>query len=365
MDKGSQIEELCLYDYRSLPTGDQPSGSSRPPARQYRFHLESQIANGNTTALDIELAMRYLAGTEFENRPCEEGALFFLDPIVNPQREIPEDWDPATDSDGHNPSTEALSAQAHSIAAYAYFRKYMACPDELRAIVRDRSDDRFPRMTYQTRADDQLENILCAARHATHAAAIDFVSPAVLIAGFAFKTLVERVDLDLARIPLYRPLWRALDRWQRDLSAEETGGGKAPERNEEACGAAGCTRTTQHGGGPRGWGCECASDLKPWYCSKECQDIDWLNHQKTCAMKCTIPPPFTIMSKYGVLSAVLKGMMVLTEPIEHLEILTDDEDLLDPRNGTMLCDFDLPCPFGTPDREVHYVLKRYDLLDIL
>ncbi|KAI0822625.1 hypothetical protein BC628DRAFT_652678 [Trametes gibbosa] len=360
-DRQRRVVEICLYDYRSMPgmTGRKPPPRSQPHPSQYVVNLERQLAEGNKVACGIERALRYITGAETQGKPCEEGALFFLDPIISPKPDTIDDWDPTASTPTLN--MEALTVQAHSIAAYAYYRKYTAPTKHLEAIVEE-STGRFARPEYQTHADDHFENIMNAARHATHAAAIDFVSPAVLLAGFAFKTLVEYVGIDLGAIPLYRPLWRVLERWLRERAAAEAeakmGHGVVEERPAGDCGARKCTSTFAWGADPVAWTCECASDVRPWYCNIECQDHDWLRHQKVCATRGSIPTPFYIETQYELARGVLGGMLILLEPLVHVEIMTD-EDRLDPRNGDVLCESDLPCPFGTPGRWVRYVVKQY------
>lgn len=219
---------------------------------------------------------RWLSGTETQGRPCEEGALHFLDPIINRKIDIKAELHTIDD---YPPTThEALSCLAHSIAAYIYFRKYMASAEELSAVVDD-SRIRFPRGQYQTRVDDQWENITHAARHATHAAAGGFVSPAVLMVGFALKTLVDHVSVDMSLglqdLKQYRPLWRAIERWTRELfGVKSRGPGKQhqpPPQNQ--CSASGCTAVEVcRQSGPRPRSCNCSVEAAPRYCSKECQD---------------------------------------------------------------------------------------------
>lgn len=155
----------------------------------------------------------------------------------------------------------------------------MASAEELRAVVDD-SRIRFPRGQYQTRVDDQWENMSHAARHATHAAAGGFVSPAVLMVGFALKTLVEHVSADMSLslqdLKQYRPLWRAIERWTRELfDVKSRGPGKQPQAPPPSnqCSAANCAAVEVcRQSGPRPRSCKCSVEVAPRYCSKECQD---------------------------------------------------------------------------------------------
>ncbi len=156
----------------------------------------------------------------------------------------------------------------------------MASAGELRVVVDD-SRDSFPRREHQTRADDQQENITHAARHATHCAAGGFVSPAVLMVGFALKTLVKHVSvavdvpLDLRHLKQYRPLWRAIEQWTGALNEVRS---REPRKSHQVllqnqCGSAGCTAVGPcRFSGPRLRSCKCRGVAAPHYCSKECQD---------------------------------------------------------------------------------------------
>lgn len=71
-------------------------------------------------------------------------------------------------------------------------------------------------------------------------------------------------------------------------------------------------------------------------------------------------PPATIMKRYERVYDDLIVMSALGDPVVRVEVLEEDENRADPMNGEVLCMFELPCPFGTPGKEVLYALKHYE-----
>lgn len=136
---------------------------------------------------------------------------------------------------------EPLKAHAHSVAAYAYYRKYIAGQEKLQEIAHDAKY--YPRPGMPP-ADDTVQNIFIAAKHATYAATGNFLSPAVLLAGFALRALVENLQLDMALLKEYRPLWRALERCRNEWRVVES---PVFRMKSVACGATGCGAATTKG----------------------------------------------------------------------------------------------------------------------
>lgn len=203
---------------------------------------------------------RQLSGLESAGRSCEEAAIFIVDPIT--KLDTPVD-DPNWEST-YPDWPEPLKAHAHSVSAYAYYRKYIAGQEKLQEIARDAQY--FPRPGIPP-ADDTVENIFMAAKHATYAATGNFLSPAVLLAGFALRALVEQLQIDMALLKEYRPLWRALERCRKEWSAV---GSPVFRMKSVTCAGTGCGAATTKGK-PRFTCPACLYNQTPTYCSVECR----------------------------------------------------------------------------------------------
>ncbi|KAI8985638.1 hypothetical protein BD414DRAFT_462211 [Trametes punicea] len=357
----TNVRQACLNDYRARPI-EHVRGDlvwQQRHANDVISHLENVAAAENDVPLRLELALRQLSGWETQGRPCLEGALFFLDPIINPRVENIPDENLFTAETLARVTPPELSVKAHSIAAYAYYKKYLASPEELEAIVKDAQ--RFPRQDEQCNIQDPLENVICAARHANLAASMQFITPAVLMAGYAFRDLAERLRIYVSGFPHYRPLWRALEKRDQELLEEacmrmRAGGCVSP--SETVCAAMRCNATAGGRRGLRPCTGDCPADLKPWYCSKTCREKDWHKHRNICQPRDAIEPPPSLSLGERTRDKVL-WIMSPQDAAEQIEIAPDNDDRDDLENGKVMWEAELPSPYA-PDRSVRYVMRRYD-----
>lgn len=224
-----------------------------------------------------------------------------------------------------------VGVQAHSLAAYAYYTKYMADRTELEQIRVDASLSQ--RAGKQSRPCDQIDNVVRPAMHANTAAKFQFISQAVLMAGFAFKGLAESLNIDIWTFKEYAPLWRALAAHEVTLPRNwKAIAGVRPPANR--CARHGCAK-----GEPRFrlFACpgQCPKHMKPKYCSKEChvrhfrfgdsdcvltfcpcQDSDHL--PAMCAGVVMLSPPPTVVLSERTRTAIVE--LRSTRPVLQAEI---------------------------------------------
>lgn len=125
--------------------------------------------------------------------------------------------------------------------------------------------------------------VYAAAAMANRAAALDFVSPAVLLVAHFVECTGHRADA--ARFAALRDLWRVHDRRKAELAAEDEARARRVQREPHAyvCAARGCgVMGTRRPGLQRCAG-QCARACKPAYCSKECQKKVPLSPAERCA----------------------------------------------------------------------------------
>lgn len=126
-----------------------------------------------------------------------------------------------------------------------------------------------------------LTYLIEAARHANQAACVQLLTPAVLLAGFAFRTFVENRQLNMQDFLELRPLWRELKRrkarWPERVGAALNF--DFPSTNApRACAATGCKAVIPVEGGSVGQEISiycllCSTAETPYYCSLECRDL--------------------------------------------------------------------------------------------
>lgn len=209
------------------------------------------------------MACSFLCGLTTPGRTCAEGALDALAPLLgslidSQEREGPQRMPSAIFIE--------VGVQAHSLAAYAYYTKYMADRTELEQIHVDAS--LAQRADKQLHPCDQIDNVVRAAMHANTAAKFQFISQAVLMAGFAFKGLAESLDIDIWSFKEYAPLWRALAAHEVTLPRnwKAIAGVRPPAHR---CARQGCGKNESC---VRLFACpgQCPKHMKPKYCTQEC-----------------------------------------------------------------------------------------------
>ncbi|KAI9067908.1 hypothetical protein FKP32DRAFT_1588101, partial [Trametes sanguinea] len=367
LEKLLEVRLTCLIDYRQRAqdaTRDRTIYHSSAAAERVA-QLEARAKMSDGFALRLELASRHLGGWSTEGRPCVEGALWFLGPVFNLQ------MDDFCDEvlSGTKPlpqmALEADRIMAHSLAAYAYFLKYKASVDELANIAKDAEE--YPRPDDQQNVVDRLENILRGVWHANCAASMQFITPAVLMAGYAFRDLAQHLPIDVHRdIKHYRPLWRALAMRDKELIAEGRLRLNASEASpkEDVCASSYCVRKARKfkveeeaTASLKPCDGDCPTDLKPSYCSEICRKLDWKRHRLICMPRDEIIPPSDIALDSRTGYRVLRTL-VPQGPIQQIEILPADEPGDNEQCGCVVSTAVLPSPFDD-DELSRWVWKRY------
>ncbi len=199
-----------------------------------------------------------------------EGALCSLDAITDPTRE-------AARSSRKVTSPE-LMAQAHSLAAHAQYLKFMASPAERQDIETD--EHLFCRAETRRLGHGQppLTSLALAARHANESVKLGLVSHAVLTVGLTLRDLGEGFGVDVSKLPegatKFRPLWREVARRVEEIYEEDRKSRQSLEQKDDGrfvCAAEGCDESREQKSALRSCAGKCPPDLKPSYCSKECQ----------------------------------------------------------------------------------------------
>lgn len=168
-------------------------------------------------------------------------------------------------------------AQAHSCAAQAHFNKFAASPAE-RADMED-DERRFsrPETLRLGVGRSSLDYFLLAAHHANESIKLGLDSPITLLVGMQIRQIGEvlgaDVQLTVQRGKLFRPLWRAVSRRNEELYEEERRRARKMKRNpnEYVCAAEGCGIRGERKAALRQCAGRCPPDLKPRYCSAQCQ----------------------------------------------------------------------------------------------
>ena len=273
---------------------------------------------------------RYITGAcTVQCRPNPEAALIVLGAFhsVDPAHKPPRSSESESGSESGGTMTGTASrldvARAHALAAQAHFEMFAAHPvqragwaDDFwrrpaplqqqqqqpvhgHARVDGAGDRAQPTQTHahahgraQAQAQAQAhvqaqaqesEHITRALHHASESARLGLVSTLGLRLGLAARELGEGCGVD-AHGPLwrgrgrlaerarrFRPLWGAVDECLRGLY-EEARGALRHGDDEYACGAEGCARTCSKSSAAfKACAGRCPADLKPRYCSKQCQ----------------------------------------------------------------------------------------------
>lgn len=124
----------------------------------------------------------------------------------------------------------------------------------------------------------RLSSLALAAHYENESVKHGLVSPAVLLIGCKLRDLGEVLGVDVDRImnraKRFRPLWRAISQRVDEIHAEERKRRRKAEArpNQYACAAEGCGIRGEQRAALRACAGRCPADLKPSYCSKECQN---------------------------------------------------------------------------------------------
>ena len=188
----------------------------------------------------------------------------FLDPSCNDGRYV------------GDVASRTLMAQAHACAARAHYAKFTASSSERLAIQADERRFSRPETMRLGIGQPPLSSLALAAHHANESVKRGLVSPIVLVVGFKMRDLGEALGVNLdqmSRAKKFRPLWRVISRRIDELYAEERRRqSRADARpNQYVCAAEGCGIRGEQRGALKACGGRCPSDIKPSYCSKECQ----------------------------------------------------------------------------------------------
>ncbi|KAJ8483217.1 hypothetical protein ONZ51_g4855 [Trametes cubensis] len=312
----------------------------------------------------------YLSGLETDGHESPELALYYLDPIIYPQW----DTDVVMDRDYIASLPEATQpeqvARAHSLAAYAYLKKYYASEEDLRRIAQHAQS--HPRQDTQPDVLDPLDNIIRAARHANWVASMGMTTPAALTAGFAFRDVAELLDVNIEEYSHLQPLRAALDIRDEELreiecEARILTGQLLPDPG--VCAAPRCEVKPSEMQKITVVPCDgrCPSYMKPSYCSDWCRTTDWAKHRGICSARGAPedPPPDTIErnskeSRHRLI-AIMRSMEPIN-PLENLELVPygeEERSWADPRNGQVLFVMDMLSAYGSHNAG-RYAMKYYE-----
>ncbi|KAI0653579.1 hypothetical protein C8Q70DRAFT_599583 [Cubamyces menziesii] len=364
LNKYLAIRRACLYEYCAEPTADDAYQYSQQGFAARRLKQLNDDADArNDIPLRLEYALRCLSGwdTNTDGKMCPERALFYLRPVINPTQDIGTEIDSCSSATPPDTSDSDLRLQAHSIAAYAYVKKYYASTSEFQMIAYEALC--LPRDGAQVDPLDPLDNIICAVNRANWLARMQFITPAVLMAGFAFKALAKRLQVDYEQFKQFRPLWRALEKrekelWEANRQMKKPTGSSLP--GFFVCAASTCPvkkpRTHQMVTPCYG---SCPLDMRPSYCSDQCRTSDWPRHRAICCPRESTEIPPTL-SLDGRTRDRVVSTMDSKGPVEQLERVLDAEGHgPNPRDGKVLWMLDIPSP-NDPNKLERYALKRYE-----
>ena len=166
-------------------------------------------------------------------------------------------------------TTADVLAQGHCAAAYAYWQDWCTTDPASRAFI-DAEARRFGRPVGLS----PYASLIFATVHANYSVRLGLVSSTILSVGFGVKDVVEQLGADVSMAsPRFMPLWDELKKREDEVLAEERKrqGKVAREANAYVCAAEGCKVEGQHKTALRACAGQCPPDLKPHYCSRECQ----------------------------------------------------------------------------------------------
>ena len=174
-------------------------------------------------------------------------------------------------------ANQLAMARAHSCAAHAHYQKFKASDKERFSYAADERHYRR-RQTLEVGYGQPAHTSLgFALHHASESARLGLVSSIVLRLGFTAREIGESLGVDLTELPKHakkhRPLWRAVEDRLNELYAEARKKLESVEKNSSGyvCNAEGCSARSPSGTSLKLCSGKCPQDLKPRYCSKQCQ----------------------------------------------------------------------------------------------
>ncbi len=184
---------------------------------------------------------------------------------------------PARASDTSGTSSRTRSeAQAHSLAARANYEQCIADPEERGLIHLEGRLIQRPQTVRLGFDQPPLISLELAAHHANESIKLGVVSPASLVVGCKMREVAETLGVDVTQLRgarRLRALWAVVEQRVEELYAAKRASQRKIGRRPEAyaCALEGCGVRSEQRAGLRSCKGNCPPDLKPRYCSKECQ----------------------------------------------------------------------------------------------
>ncbi|RPD57260.1 hypothetical protein L226DRAFT_510963 [Lentinus tigrinus ALCF2SS1-7] len=279
MEKYISTKISCLSSYRVEHDFQKEVREASAYLTKWQAPALLERANNRDADAILELAIRYLSGCG-TRKQSSDGALYVLDAFT----------DPSCDRSRYvgDIASRELMAQAHSCAARAHYDKFLASPSELAEIQADERRFSRPETIRLGVGQSPFAYFMLAADHANESVKRGLVSPVVLLVGLKIREIGEVLGADfqetVKRAKRFRPLWRVVSRRLEEIYAEERKRQGKIDRSPNAyvCAAEGCGIQGEKKAALRACGGRCPPDLKPHYCSSECQKKDWARHKAIC-----------------------------------------------------------------------------------
>ncbi|KAH9893604.1 hypothetical protein C8Q73DRAFT_539954 [Cubamyces lactineus] len=368
LNKYLAIKRQCYYEYHFDPL-QLPQDSGYSPTLIGKLKKEAE--GGNDIPYRLECALSYLSGCATNGCESPEIALYYLDPLIYPQ------WDTDVVLDRHYIASLPETTQpeqitrAHSLAAYAYLKKYYATEEERQRIAQHALS--YPRNGTQADILDPLDNIIRAASHANWVASMRMMTHAALSAGFAFRAVSEFLGVNFEEYSHFQALRRALDqrdKEMREIECQARISAGHPLPDPRVCAGPTCEVKPLEMHKITVVPCDgrCPSYMKPSYCSHQCRESDWAKHRAICSPRASSEdlPPNTIKLNSKESRRRLLAYMRSMEPIDPLENLdfvpyrdSEEGSRAGSRNGRVLFAMDMPSSFGSNEAG-RYAMKYYE-----
>ena len=171
-------------------------------------------------------------------------------------------------------------ARAHSLAAHAHYQKFKASDSERMGWAADYWRRQPVDGERVGEGEPVHESLQLALHHASESARLGLMSSIGVRLGLVAREMGQGLGVDVGQLPLaerakrYRPLWRTVDGFLNDWYAEAREalrGAVDRDRLEHVCGADGCGTRARASTVFKACSGSCPPDLKPRYCSKQCQ----------------------------------------------------------------------------------------------